>query len=331
MKYFITGITGFIGSNLARQLAIDGHSVHAIIRGTVPAGLKDIPGMQLYKGDLQDKEAMKRAMKGCDVAFHLAAFARPWAKDPGDFHRINVEGAANVFEAALECGVKKVVFTSSAATMSPSPGLEPVDEDITRKIPYFNAYESTKAEAEELAWEFCNKGLPVVIVNPTRVYGPGPINASNSLTKMIDGYRKGSWRIIPGDGQKIGNYVYIDDVVHGHVLAAQKGRAGERYILGGENLTFNQLFEVISHVTGSKRHMVHLPLPVMTIVSKIMVWQNSITGIPPAITPDFVKKYMVHWSLSSEKAISELGYSITPFETGVKETIEWLDALKPSS
>jgi farnesol dehydrogenase len=324
MKYFLTGISGFIGLNLARQLVTDGHTVNAIIRGPAPEEFKDNPAVRFFKADLQSIEKLKEAMEGCEMAFHLAAFARPWSKDPGDFQRVNVEGAANVFEAALACGLKKVIFTSSAATMSPSDGQEPANEFTTRSVPYFNPYESTKAEAERLAQAYCQKGLPVVIVNPTRVYGPGPINASNSLTRMIDGYRKGSWRIIPGDGKNIGNYVYIDDVVHGHMLASQKGKPGEKYILGGENLTFDELFSILGNITGTRRRMLHLPLVIMTITSRLMVWQNSVTGIPPAITPDFVKKYMNHWSLSSDKAISELGYKVTSFETGAGFTLEWL-------
>lgn len=328
MKYFITGITGFIGYNLARELVTDGHTVNAIIRDQVSDDFKDLPGLQLFKGDLHNVRALRDAMEGCDVAFHLAALAKPWSKDPDDFYRINVTGAVNVFNAALDTGIKKVVFTSSAATMSPSIDHSPVNESTQRAVPFFNAYEVTKSEAEEKAREFCNKGLPVVIVNPSRVYGPGPINASNSVTRMIQGYRKGTWRIIPGNGKKIGNYVFIDDVVHGHILAAQRGWAGERYILGGENITFNEFFQILGEITGISRQMVHLPLAAMTFTAKIMEWQNPVTGFPPAITVDFVKKYMNHWSLSSDKAINELGYKITPFATGVKETLEWLNMVK---
>jgi len=117
-------------------------------------------------------------------------------------------------------------------------------------------------------------------------------------------------------------------VVHGHILAAQRGWAGERYILGGENITFNEFFQILGEVTGVNRQMVHLPLGAMTLTAKIMEWQAPVTGLPPAITADFVKKYMNHWSLSSDKAINELGYKITPFATGVKETLEWLSRLK---
>ena len=325
MKYFITGVSGFIGSNLARQLAMDGHTVNAIIRSPLNGDLKDLPNIHLFHGDLFDNEVLLKAMEGCDVVFHLAALAKAWVKDPKDFYHINVEGAANIFLAAKLSGVKKVVFTSTAGTMSPSPEDEPTDESTRRSMPYFNEYEVTKARAEELARDFSQNGLPVIIVNPTRVFGPGPLNASNSLTKMIDGYRKGKWRIIPGDGRKIGNYVYIDDVVHGHLLAAQRGKAGERYILGGENLTFDEFFSRMGKLTGKSHRMFHLPLSLMTASARFMEWQNRLTGIPPLITAGWVKKFLSHWNLSSDKAKLELGYHITPFETGVRSTIEWLE------
>jgi nucleoside-diphosphate-sugar epimerase len=324
MKYFLTGITGFIGSNLARQLVTDGHTVHAIIRNPATNNLKDLPNIQFFKGDLNDTEVLKRAMEGCDVVFHLAAHAKPWSKDPSEPRRINVDGAVNVFEAAKASGVKRVVFTSSAATMSPSEGRLAADEDTIRTMPLFNDYEVTKTEAEKKAREYCSEKLDIVIVNPTRVFGPGPLNASNSVTRMIAGYKKGTWRIIPGNGSKIGNYVFIDDVVHGHLLAAQKGRAGERYILGGDNLSFDDFFRVLAKATGKKLRMVHLPLFIMTSAARFMEFQNRVTGIPPLITAGFVKKYLNHWSLSSDKAIRELGYRVTPFEEGVRKTLEWL-------
>ena len=326
MKVFITGISGFIGSNLARHLTMDGHEVHAVVRSNIPEELKDLKDIQLFSGDLFNKDILYNAMQGCDTAFHLAAFAKPWAKDPNDFYRINVEGTVNVFDAAMKAGVRRVVFTSSAATLSPSTGNNPVNEATPRTHSFFNAYESTKSEAEILAREYCDKGLEVVIVNPSRVYGPGPLNPSNSVTNMIIGYSKGSWRIIPGDGRRIGNYVFIDDVIRGHLLAALKGRPGERYILGGENLSFDELFNTIRYVSSKEYRMFHLPLGVMKVAASFMEWQNKITTIPPAITASWVEKYLHDWSLSSEKAMKELGYTITSFASGVKRTLEWMNA-----
>lgn len=330
MKYFLTGISGFIGSNLARQLVADGHSVNALVRDLSKAGTGHQPGVRLYQGGLFDDTVLEEAMDGCDAAFHLAAYAKPWSKDPQHPYRVNIDGAVSIFEAARRSGVKRVVFTSSAATMSPSANGETAGEETPRVIPYFNAYEITKAKAEQKARDFCDRGLPVVIVNPSRVFGPGPLNPSNSTTKMIIGYRSGKWRIIPGDGTKIGNYVFIDDVVQGHILAAANGREGERYILGGDNLTFEEFFRKIGEVSRKQRHMVHFPLPVMMNIARIMEWQASFTSVPPLITSDFVKKYLNHWSLSCEKAKQELGYKITPFSQGVQKTLEWADRIRPS-
>lgn len=324
MKYFITGITGFIGSNLAKYLLSEGHQVNALVRNLDDTKAFNDPNLHFFKGDLHNKWVLYDGMEGCDCVFHLAAFAKPWAKDPDIFHKINVEGATNVFEMAKKAGVAKVIFTSSAATISPSKGSLPSDETTERAEPFYNEYEITKSEAERVARDFSSKGLHIVIVNPSRVYGPGPMNQSNATTRMILGYCTGHWRIIPGDGKKIGNYVYIDDVVNGYLLAAEKGRSGEGYIFGGENLSFDDFFRTLGKVTGLHRSMIHLPLFAMNAGAKLMEFQNRITGIPPAITAPWVKKYLRDWCLSSAKAGRELGYTITPFSEGARKTIKWL-------
>lgn len=324
MKYFITGISGFIGSNIAKYLLSKGHEVNAIIRSPKGESIKEHPKLNLFYGDLHNKKILLQGMRGCNKVFHLAGYAKPWAKDPDTYHRINVEGSANVFECAKKAEIERLVFTSSAATISPSKGITPSDETTWRDIPFFNLYESTKKHAEDLAKEFTERGLPVVIVNPSRVYGPGPLNPSNSITKMIMGYYKGSWRIIPGNGQSIGNYVFIDDVVAGHMLAAEHGKPGEKYILGGQNLSFNIFFDILKNVTGIDRKLIHLPLWVMYLASGLMESQSRVTGLPPLITVSFVKKYLHDWKLSSNKAVDELGYKITPFAEGVGQTINWM-------
>jgi nucleoside-diphosphate-sugar epimerase len=324
MKYFITGITGFIGSNLARYLLAEGNQVNAIVRNLPKINTLSHPNQHLFVGDLHNSQVLLKAMRGCDQGFHLAAYAKPWSKDRYMFYKINIEGTINVFESAIKAGIKKIIFTSSSATMSPSKRNTPCDESTLRKEPYFNEYEITKSNAELLSAEYVKKGLPVVIVNPSRVYGPGPINESNSITKLIRGYCSGHWRIIPGNGEKIGNYVFIDDVVNGHVLAAQKGRAGERYILGGDNLSFDDLFTILKNITGISRKMVRMPFSVMCAVAKLMEWQYYLTRNPPAITVSWIKKYLRDWCLSSAKAERELGYTITSFDEGARKTIHWL-------
>jgi nucleoside-diphosphate-sugar epimerase len=325
MKYFITGISGFIGSNLAQFLLSEGHSVNALVRDNKTVNCWNYPNLWLFTGDLENRQVLAEGMKDCDKVFHLAAFAKPYSKDPAVYEKVNVEGTRNVLETAMKAGIERVVFTSSAATISPSDGQIPSDEASEWKVPFFNAYDRTKRMAEQLAIEYSQNGLHVTIVNPSRVYGPGPLNPSNSVTKMIAGYCTGKWRIVPGNGTRIGNYVFIADVVHGLVAASEKGKAGEKYILGGENLSFDQLFNVLSEITCLKRKMIHLPVSVMISVAKIFEWLQPLTGIPPMITSTWVKRYLNNWCLSSEKAIKEFEYTITPFAAGAKKTIDWLN------
>lgn len=323
MKYFITGISGFIGSNIAKHLLAKGHEVNAIIRDPNSSSNIEHPNLKFFNGDLHNIKALLQGMRGCHKVFHLAGYAKPWAKKTDTFYKINVEGSINVFECAKKADIETVVFTSSAATISPSKGKTSSDETTRREIPFFNPYECTKNRAEEIAKEFSANGLSIVIVNPSRVYGPGPINPSNSITKMILGYYNGSWRIIPGNGNNIGNYVFIDDVVSGHILASEHGKPGERYILGGQNLSFDNFFETLRKVSGIDKKLIHLPVQIMYLASGFMELQSRVTGIPPLITVSFVKKYLHDWRLSSNKAVHELGYTITPFTEGVTKTLEW--------
>ncbi|HUW93815.1 MAG TPA: NAD-dependent epimerase/dehydratase family protein, partial [Bacteroidales bacterium] len=187
-----------------------------------------------------------------------------------------------------------------------------------------NDYEKTKSLAEKLVREYSQGGMETVIVNPTRVFGPGLLSESNSVTMMIDRYSKGKWRIKPGDGSCVGNYVFIDDVINGHILAAVKGSAGHSYLLGGDNLTFNSFFDTLAAASGKRRWLVHFPVRLMIAAAAFLEWQVAVTNIPPMITVPWVKKYMNHWSVSSKKAVAELEYSITPFADGVEKTLLWL-------
>jgi nucleoside-diphosphate-sugar epimerase len=324
MKIFITGGTGFIGTRLTERLVSENHEVTVLTRNISAVSFTGNEKVALIKGDLFNIEAILKGMKDCDWVFHLAAWAKPSYKDPSIVTGINIDGTINVFEAALASNVKKVVFTSTGGTMSYSHDAKPVDESTNQDPQLHTLYEKTKAEAEKIAFEYSKKGLYVVTVNPTRVYGPGKLTESNSMTKIIRMYISGVWRIIPGDGRSIGNYVFIDDVVAGHILAARYGKSGERYILGGENHTFRDLFDIVGKMSGKRRILVNLPAGLMKGIIKLAVFISGITGSPPAITMDWLDKYLKNWNMSSEKAIKELGYKITPLAEGVTRTIQWL-------
>lgn len=325
MNCLVTGANGFIGQRMCERLSLEGHKVRCLVRSLEKfRPLSHLDSVTPVIGDLEAESALKEGARGCDTVFHLAAYAKPWSKDKSLSYRINVTGTENLLRAALQEGVKRFVFTSSAAVIGPSPGVEPIDESYPRDVPSFNEYEETKAAAEELVRSYCRDGMETVIVNPPRVYGPGPVNESNSITKIIRLYSLGKWRIMPGDGKCIGNYVLVDDVVKGHILAAINGKPGDRYILGGENLTFRQLFKILAELTGKQRSMIYFPIWLMKVVAGVMEGQASVTGIAPLITVPWVKKYLNHWSLSSNKAKTDLGYDNTPFREGARITLDWL-------
>jgi farnesol dehydrogenase len=324
MRVFITGGTGFIGSRLTEKLISQNHDVTLLARNPSAAAFNGNDKVTMIKGDLFNNAVLLEGMKDCDWVFHMAAYAKPSYKDPSIVTGINVDGTVNVFEAALESNVKKVVFTSTGGTMSYSHDGKSVDESTNPDPELQTLYEKTKAEAEKIALDFSKKGLAIVTVNPTRVYGPGKLTESNSMTKIIRLYISGLWRIIPGDGKSIGNYVFIDDVVEGHILAARYGKSGERYILGGENHSFRELFDIIGETAGKRRILVNLPAGLMKGIIKLFNFISKISGSAPAITMDWLDKYLNNWIMSSDKAIKELGYKITPFSAGVSSTIQWL-------
>jgi nucleoside-diphosphate-sugar epimerase len=325
MNYLITGATGYIGIRLAHKLAAQGQLVHALYRSEKKVlPLREQPNIRLFRGDILERESLEKAMQSCDGVYHVAAFAKPWTKDSQTFYRVNVEGALNVFEMAKKAGVRRVVFTSTAGVISPSDGMLS-DENTPGKFDYSTHYERSKAAAEKIVLKLVKEGQDIVIVNPSRVYGPGLLSESNGATKMIKLYLQGKFRLLPGNGQSIGNYVFIDDVVEGHIKAMDKGRAGERYLLGGENASFIEFFDLLSEVAGKRSRMLKMPIWAMNLAAHLLLWRATTFGIPPLITPPWVRKYLFHWELSIEKARRELGYEPMGLREGFQKTLAWLD------
>ena len=228
-----------------------------------------------------------------------------------------------MFEAAKKAGAKRVVFTSTAGTISPNQG-GPSNETTPRTADYFTDYDRSKGQAEDAAVHMSGQGMDIVTVNPSRVYGPGLLSDSNGVTRMVKMYLAGKFRLLPGDGNSVGNYVFIDDVVEGHLAAMRQGRAGERYILGGANASFIGFFEVLSRISGKQVRMLKVPLPVMNVVAHFMEFRANLTGKPPVLTPPWVKRFYYNWELSIEKARRELGYEPLRLEQGLAKTVNWL-------
>lgn len=324
MKVFITGGSGFIGRRLTERLVRENHDVVLLLRNPEKFYDSERSGMVIIKGDISNKELLLKGMQGADMVFHLAAFTAAWSEDPGLPFKVNVTGTGNVLEAAMRSSVKKFVMTSTCGTMGYSESGKPIDETTNSNPRLCTLYESTKAEAERLVIEYSGKGLDAVIVNPSRIYGPGPLTRGNSLTRIMDLYIRGLWRILPGTGKSIGNYVFIDDVVEGHILAGAKGKSGERYILGGENLSFSELFFITGEVAGKQRKMISLSAGIMKNAARTIKVISPVFNVPPLITEEWIDKYTHDAVISSGKAARQLGYAITPFRTGAQKTISWL-------
>jgi nucleoside-diphosphate-sugar epimerase len=238
----------------------------------------------------------------------------------------NVQGTVNILESARKFSINRVVHTSTAGVFGPSR-MRPHTEENPVAETHFIHYDRSKVLAEKKVRIFVQEGMDVVTVNPTRVYGPGNMGDSNGVTRMIRDYICGKWHIIPGNGKSIGNYVYIEDVVEGHILAMDKGRTGEAYLLGGSNLSFNEFFSELKGISGKNHFLIKIPLFIGTSIAGIMLTIAKLTGRMPLITPGLLKRYSYHWAFSSEKARSELGYDPVDFREGLRRTLEWLQSI----
>jgi nucleoside-diphosphate-sugar epimerase len=270
-------------------------------------------------------DSLIAGMQNCMHVFHLAAYAKNWAPDPKIFFDQNVTGMKNVFNAAKRTGIKRVVWTSTIVTFGPTaPGVtgDELMPRITGK--YFTEYEETKAIAEKEALKLAAEGFPVVIVNPTRVYGPGKMTEGNSVSLMIDQYDRGQMPIIPNHGVNIGNYALVDDLVRGHILAMEKGRIGERYIIGGENTSLKHFFELVAEISGKKHFQMNLPPKVALAYGSLQKLAANTFGIYPQITTGWVETFLQDWVYSCAKAERELGYKFTPLKEGIRLTYEWI-------
>jgi nucleoside-diphosphate-sugar epimerase len=325
MKYFVSGATGFIGQQLLDLLCRHGHTVHALARTPFAVDPVFADKVKVFIGDVCNPEILKNGMKGCDGVFHLAAYARNWARIPRTFHDINVGGLRTILEASIACSVKRVVFTSSALTLGPSNGI-PVDGTAERTHPAYTEYERSKCEAEKLASHYAQQGLHIVTVNPTRVFGPGLLNEGNSVTRMIDWYLRGKWRFILGDGNAIGNYTFVQDVARGHLGAMEHGRSGMRYVLGGEDISLNGFFNLVSAISNTEYRLFHVPGRVALTYAAIEELIARISPHHPLITPGWVRVFMDDWACDSKHAITEIGYRITPLVEALSTTLDWLKA-----
>ena len=323
MSILLTGATGFIGRRLVEELIKQDEEVHILCRPTSDISGLDDPRISIFSGDVTNPESISNAMQGCNCVYHLAALAKNWAPNPDIFDKINVTGTNNILSVAKKLSVEKVVITSTSMTLKSSEE-DPVKESDGRAEHILTDYARSKARSEDSAMKFYERGLGVVFVNPTRVFGPGLMTEGNSATLMIQLYMQGKWRYVLGDGNAVGNYGFVDDIVAGHIQAMQHGRSGELYILGGENLSFNKFFEILAELSEVKHHLFHIPLSLIQFVSKLEIIRAKVFRGYPLITPEWVEVFSKNWAFSCAKAEKDLEYKITPFREALSRTINWI-------
>lgn len=324
MKILITGASGYIGSELALRLADKGFTVHALLRSNNAEKYLRHPLIRLFKGDLLDKESISHAISGCQQVYHTAALVRRSSRDHYQFYLNNLKGTENILEQALKHGVKKLVFTSTCGVWG-ATGNFVFTEDDPRIAPYDNDYELSKILAEKLVKEYGFKGLYTVIVNPSRVYGPGIDRYSNALNRHINKWLTNRIIALPWRTSASSNYAYISDVVDGHILAMERGLGGECYILGGENVSFYELFKTVSGFLKQRKFFIRIPQWILHGWALCVSLKSKIENTDPSVTMKMVSCFSHNSRYSSQKAIRQLGYQITPFKDGILQTINHLN------
>lgn len=315
MKYFITGATGFIGGVLARQLREAGHEVIAVVRN--PAKAQDLAqlGVTLHQGDVTEKESMRGPMTGVDGVFHVAGWYKIGTRDKSQAHAINVQGTRNVLELMKELKIPKGVYTSTLAVNSDTHGVE-VDEKYHFTGKHISVYDQTKAEAHDVAVKMMKEGLPLVIVQPGLVYGPGD---TSSLRTTLISYLKKQLPVLP---QKTAlSWAHVDDVAHAHWLAMEKGKVGESYHINGYTHTLVNAFQVANEITGIHRPAT-VPHQMIRAMSSIMYFFDKFLPVPENYTGEGLRIIAgVTYIGSNAKARQELGYAPRPLKEGLTETL----------
>ena len=314
MRYFLTGATGFVGSAVAHQLLEQGHQVNAIIRYPQKAVELKKLGADLYVGDVTDKESMRAAMQGVDGVYHIAGWYKIGAhKDRDRGKKVNVQGSQNVFELMKELKIRKGVYTSTLAINSDTHG-KLVDETYRFTGKHISEYDRTKAVAHELAKNFIADGLPLVIVMPGLIYGPG--DTSTVRTNIID-LLKGKLPLLPTHTAMC--WAYIEDIAQGHILAMEKGKPGETYIIAGEYETLQDAFRIASQITGS-----HAPasIPYQILNAMAIMAKPFDLILPETYTSEGLRVIAgATYIGDNSKAKRELGYKPRSFRQGWEETI----------
>jgi dihydroflavonol-4-reductase len=317
----VTGATGFVGSAVVRALVRRGEPVRAMVRPASSLRLLEDLRVDLVTGDLTEPRSCEAALKGCGALFHVAADYRLWVADPKEMYRTNVAGTRALLAAAGDAGLARIVHTSSVATLGCRPDRLPADETTTATLAgMIGHYKRSKFLAEEVVREFARAGLPVVIVNPSAPVGPGDARPTPTGRVVLEAAR-GRMPAYVDTGL---NVVHVDDVAEGHLLAFERGRLGERYVLGGDNLPLREMLATIARLVGRRPPGLRLPATaVMPVAVVAEVLARLGIGAEPFVTRDGLRMARKPMYFTSAKAERELGYRSRPAEEALRDAIGW--------
>ena len=317
----VTGGTGFVGAAVVRHLVAARHRVRVLARPESDRRLlADLP-VEIVEGDLTDAASLPRLLLGCGWLFHVAAFYSLWAVDRRLFYETNLEGTRCILQAAAEAGVRRVVYTSTVGALGiPESGGVGTEETPVSLAEMVGDYKRSKFLAEEVARTFARRGLPIVIVNPSTPVGPGDVKPTPTGQMIVDFLRGRMWAYLPTGL----NLVDVDDVAEGHLLAAERGRVGQRYILGCRNLTLREIFELLGQITGIRPPHLKVTAGLILPLARLSEWvADHITGRPPLIPVDAVRMGRKMMFLDAGTAVRELGLPQSPVEEALARAVHW--------
>jgi dihydroflavonol-4-reductase len=324
MLAFVTGATGFLGSHVARALAEQGADLRLLVRPI--SNLKNLEGIkaETATGDLRDSASLQKAMAGCETVFHVAADYRLWVRDPAEMYRSNVEGTRAILEASRKNNVRCVVYTSSVATIGFTGNSHPADEDSPVLLAdMIGHYKRSKFMAEQVALEAGQGAMRVVTVNPTTPIGEQDIKPTPTGRIVVDFLK----RKFPAYVETGLNLVDVRECARGHVIAMEKGKSGERYILGGENLTLKQILDKLAVISGLPSPTVKLPYAVAYVAGAVdEMFSGRLLGREPRATIETVRMGKKKMWATSGKAERELGWKTIPVDGALRRAVEWFQA-----
>lgn len=325
MNVFLTGATGYIGHELALALANNNIKVHALIRDLKSKRIPSHDNIIVYQGDVCDYDSVLKAIEGCCYVIHSAAYTNLKCNAIANFYNTNVLGTENVLRAALKQQVKKFIYTSTLSVYGPSFKEVPITEDQPRMTTYANDYELTKSMGEELVKKFRKEGLSTIILNISRVYGPGLNTFSNGVNRLVSLISKKDFILVPNKLKVVCNYVYINDVVDAHLLALNSPIRNRNYIIGGENVTYSKFFSAIIELTNTRISILKINYKLLSKIFSFVTVMRFLVGLSPSITPKVLDALFVNRATQSDRAITELNYRPTPLFIGLKKTTNVLN------